>query len=101
MNKVNKWTQSDTFLKLFPWPLICNLKVNVFVNPIEVSNLTWLGYSFDIKLEMKPFPKWVLCCLKIECVQKNWGVTFLVVLPKDGFVEMCAKELFNGLLNMK
>jgi hypothetical protein len=28
-------------------------------------------------------------------------VTFLVVLPKDGFVEMCAKELFNGLLNMK
>ncbi len=40
---MNKGTLSVTFVKLFPWPFIWNIKIHLFVNQIEVSNFTWLG----------------------------------------------------------
>jgi hypothetical protein len=44
---------------------------------------------------------WVLYCSDIEWVIEIWGVTFLVVLPKDKFAEMLKttylKKMKNGL----
>jgi hypothetical protein len=52
---LNKGTPSITFLKLLPSPLMWNIKIKTFVNPLEVSNYTSFEQSFDIKFKMKKF----------------------------------------------
>jgi len=44
-----------------------------------------LGNLLINNLEWKVFFMWVICCPDVEWVSKSWGVTFLMVPPKDKF----------------
>jgi len=46
---------------------------------------------FINNLEWKAFFMWILCCLEVGWVIEIWGVTFLLVPPKDKFAKISKK----------